>query len=161
VQWLVDAYTVALASSVLTAGSLADRFGRRRSFAIGPLVGGVLTSWLDWRAVFLINVPIGLAALALVPRIHDGREKNRRTVDWTGQALLIAGLVLLVTGLCAATTAAGAARSCYDLSDCSNKALNGGWGWRRRAHAVPEHKATGRNARPRRGQRWCVARSKR
>jgi MFS family permease len=99
VQWLVDAYTVALASSVLTAGSLADRFGRRRSFAVGPLVGGVLTSWLDWRAVFLINVPIGLAALALVPRIHDGREKNRRPVDWTGQALLIAGLFLLVTGL--------------------------------------------------------------
>src|SRR5687768_8370304 len=34
-QWVVDAYTLALASVVLTAGSLADRFGRRRLFAIG------------------------------------------------------------------------------------------------------------------------------
>ncbi|MEA2284482.1 MAG: hypothetical protein QOJ21_525 [Solirubrobacteraceae bacterium] len=34
-QWVVDAYTLALASTVLTAGSLADRFGRRRLFAIG------------------------------------------------------------------------------------------------------------------------------
>jgi MFS family permease len=38
VQWLVDAYTVALASTVLTAGSVADRFGRRRSFANGVAV---------------------------------------------------------------------------------------------------------------------------
>ena len=34
-QWVVDAYTLALASVVLTAGSLADRFGRRRLFTIG------------------------------------------------------------------------------------------------------------------------------
>jgi EmrB/QacA subfamily drug resistance transporter len=169
VQWLVDAYTVALAGTVLTAGSLADRLGRRRgltiglavftmmsfacgvapsigtldafraaqgvgaaimfatsfalirdaypnpadrgvafaaygatigaSFAVGPLVGGVLTSSFDWRAIFLINVPIGLAALAVVRRIHDGREEQRRPVDWTGQTLLVAGLVLLITGL--------------------------------------------------------------
>src|SRR2546423_11162401 len=35
VQWVVDAYTLALASVVLTAGSLADRLGRRRPFVIG------------------------------------------------------------------------------------------------------------------------------
>jgi MFS family permease len=34
-QWVVDAYTLALASVVLTAGSLADRLGRRRLFTIG------------------------------------------------------------------------------------------------------------------------------
>ena len=34
-QWVVDAYTLALAATVLTAGSLADRFGRRRLFAVG------------------------------------------------------------------------------------------------------------------------------
>src|SRR6059058_6545958 len=38
VQWVVDAYTLALASVVLTAGSLADRFGRRRLFTIGLIV---------------------------------------------------------------------------------------------------------------------------
>src|SRR3954469_17970338 len=37
-QWVVDAYTLALASVVLTAGSLADRFGRRRLFTIGLIV---------------------------------------------------------------------------------------------------------------------------
>jgi MFS family permease len=37
-QWVVDAYTLALASVVLTAGALADRFGRRRLFAIGLVV---------------------------------------------------------------------------------------------------------------------------
>src|SRR3954454_19460603 len=34
-QWIVDAYTLALASVVLTAGSLADRFGRKRLFTYG------------------------------------------------------------------------------------------------------------------------------
>ena len=37
-QWVVDAYTLALASVVLTAGSLADRFGRRRLFTVGLAV---------------------------------------------------------------------------------------------------------------------------
>ena len=37
-QWVVDAYTLALASTVLTAGSLADRFGRRRLFSAGLVV---------------------------------------------------------------------------------------------------------------------------
>src|SRR6476660_3291873 len=35
IQWVVDAYTVALASVVLTAGSVSDRLGRRRVFAVG------------------------------------------------------------------------------------------------------------------------------
>src|SRR3712207_903445 len=37
-QWVVDAYTLALATTVLTAGSLADRLGRRRLFAVGLVV---------------------------------------------------------------------------------------------------------------------------
>jgi MFS family permease len=69
------------------------------SFAVGPLVGGILTSWVDWRAIFFHNVPIGLAALAVVRRIHDGREQQSRPIDWPGQALLVGGLVALVTAL--------------------------------------------------------------
>ena len=34
------------------------------SFAIGPLVGGALTSGISWRAVFYVNIPLGIAALA-------------------------------------------------------------------------------------------------
>ena len=169
IQWIVDAYTVALAATVLTAGSIADRIGRRRSFgiglalftlmsiacgaaptigaldafravqgvgaaimfatslalirdaypdpatrggafaaygatigasfAVGPLIGGVLTDTLDWRAIFLLNVPIGAVALAVIRRIHDGREQQGRPIDWVGQTLLVAGLLSLVTAL--------------------------------------------------------------
>jgi EmrB/QacA subfamily drug resistance transporter len=170
VQWVVDAYTVALASVVLTAGALADRLGRRRvfavglgiftvaslasalaqsiavlnaaravqgvggaimfavslallahafpsareragalavygatigaSFAVGPLVGGALTSGLNWRWIFLINIPIGLLALAATFRgVEESRDPNHRSIDWLGQTVLGGGLFLLVLGL--------------------------------------------------------------
>ena len=44
-QWVIDAYTLALAALVLTAGSLADRLGRRRVFAIGL---GIFSLSLRW-----------------------------------------------------------------------------------------------------------------
>src|SRR5438876_1090369 len=40
-QWVIDAYALALATVVLTAGSLADRFGRKRSFLIGLVIFSV------------------------------------------------------------------------------------------------------------------------
>jgi EmrB/QacA subfamily drug resistance transporter len=169
-QWVVDAYTLALATVVLTAGSLADRFGRRRlfgiglvvftamsavcaaagsiemldgaravqglgaaamfatslalladafpdararsgalaaygatigaSFAIGPAVGGALTSGLGWRWVFLVNIPIGLFCLyATVARVRESRESHARPVDRLGLVTLTGGLFLLVLGL--------------------------------------------------------------
>src|SRR3954447_14188531 len=169
-QWVVDAYPLALASVVLPAGSLADRFGRRRlftaglvlftvssaacaaatdivfldvaravqaigaavmfavslailahafpgqreragalaaygatiggTFAIRPLVGGALTSGLDWQWIFLINVPLGLACIG-IPRtqVSESRDPRAPRVDWLGQAPLAAGLFLLVLGL--------------------------------------------------------------
>ncbi|HEX8121775.1 MAG TPA: MFS transporter [Solirubrobacteraceae bacterium] len=169
-QWVVDAYTLALASVVLTAGALADRLGRKRmfigglalftlasgaaalaqdivflnsaravqglgaavmfavslallaqafpgdkeragalaaygatiggSFAVGPLVGGALTSGLDWQWIFLINIPIGLAAIAITHRfVVESRDPKGRRIDWTGQALLTGGLFLFVLAL--------------------------------------------------------------
>jgi EmrB/QacA subfamily drug resistance transporter len=169
-QWVVDAYTLALASVVLTAGSLADRFGRRRlftaglvvftaasaacaaatdivfldvaravqgigaavmfavslailahafpgqrertgalaaygatiggTFAIGPLVGGALTSGLDWQWIFLINVPLGLACIWItLTQVSESKDPRAPRVDWLGQATLAAGLFLLVLGL--------------------------------------------------------------
>ncbi|HEV7752494.1 MAG TPA: MFS transporter, partial [Baekduia sp.] len=169
-QWVVDAYTLALAATVLTAGALADRFGRRRlfsigltlftvaslfcaaagdiaflntaravqgvggaimfavslallanafpdakertgalaaygatigaSFAVGPLVGGALTSGLGWRWIFLINLPLGLLCLAITrTRVKESKDAFARRVDVGGLLTLTAGLFLLILAL--------------------------------------------------------------
>jgi EmrB/QacA subfamily drug resistance transporter len=70
------------------------------AFALGPFVGGGLTELLGWRAIFLVNVPIGVVALLItVSRVHEGRDEHARPVDWPGQVALICGLFLLVFGL--------------------------------------------------------------
>lgn len=169
-QWVVDGYSLALAAAVLTAGSLADRFGHRRvfilamalftatsllcglstspalldlargaqgmgaaglfasslalladvypnpqargrafaaygatigaSFAIGPLVGGAMTSGFGWRYVFFLNIPLGVAAIAATSRVMPAAIPDRtRRADWPGQATAAAALFLLVYGL--------------------------------------------------------------
>jgi EmrB/QacA subfamily drug resistance transporter len=62
---------------------------------IAPLLGGALVDTFGWRAIFLINVPIGVAAFAICLRAlpADGPEGHGR-IDWTGAALLIASLAL-------------------------------------------------------------------
>jgi EmrB/QacA subfamily drug resistance transporter len=169
-QWVIDAYALSLAALVLSAGSLADRLGRRRVFAagllifsvasglaalspdptflnisraiqgvggaamfavslaliaqefppgrergtamgaygatigvavaIGPLVGGVLTDALGWQSVFYLNVPIGLAAIAVTfAKLRESRDPNATQVDWPGVATFSAALFALVLAL--------------------------------------------------------------
>src|SRR5947207_1288165 len=169
-QWVVDAYALALAALVLTAGSLADRLGRRRVFAagltifstasllcalapdptflnlsralqgvggavmfavslaliaqefpagrergsamgiygatigvavaVGPLVGGALTDALGWESIFYLNVPIGVAAIAITYlRLRESRDPNATRVDWPGVASFSAALFMLVLAL--------------------------------------------------------------
>jgi EmrB/QacA subfamily drug resistance transporter len=176
VQWVVDAYTLALAATVLTAGSLSDRFGRRRAlyaglgvftlasavcatsrsivaldaarafqgigaaamfatslailadafdepaarsrafaaygatiggcFALGPVVGGALTTGLGWRSVFYLNIPLGILCVALIlAGVRESRDPRPRRVDVPGQATLCAGLFLLVLALLRGNTA--------------------------------------------------------
>jgi EmrB/QacA subfamily drug resistance transporter len=169
-QWVIDAYALSLAALVLTAGSLADRLGRRRLFAIGlgifslaslvaalspdptflnlaravqgiggaimfavslalvaqefpagrergmamgiygatigiavaigPLVGGLLTDGFGWESVFLLNVPIGIAALGITYwKVRESRDPNATRVDWGGLTTFSTALFLLVLAL--------------------------------------------------------------
>jgi len=169
-QWVIDAYALSLAALVLTAGSLADRLGRRRVFvfglavfslasllcalapdptflnlaralqgiggavmfavslalvaqefpsgrergmamgiygatigisvAIGPLVGGALTDGISWESVFLINVPVGLAAIGVTYwKLRESRDPNASRIDWGGLVTFSSGLLLLVLAL--------------------------------------------------------------
>jgi EmrB/QacA subfamily drug resistance transporter len=169
-QWVLDAYALTLAALVLTAGSLADRLGRRRVFAtglaiftvasllcalapdptflnlsrglqgvgaavmfavslaliaqefrggrergmamgvygatigvavaVGPLVGGALTDWLGWESIFYLNVPIGIAAIAITYlRLRESRDPDASRVDWLGVATFSGALFLVVLAL--------------------------------------------------------------
>ena len=70
----------------------------------GQLIGGVLVQadlgGLGWRSCFLINVPIGIAALAVAPHlVGESRSDRSSGVDLTGTALLTAGLTAIVLPL--------------------------------------------------------------
>jgi MFS family permease len=70
------------------------------SFALGPFIGGSLTELFGWRAIFLINVPIGVVSLWIAYRaVAESRDPTPRRVDWPGQLTLIGGLFLLVLAL--------------------------------------------------------------
>jgi EmrB/QacA subfamily drug resistance transporter len=168
-QWVIDAYALSLAALLLTAGSLADIYGRRRVFvigtglftlgsllcgmapsieflaiaraaqgiggaamfatslailgttytgrdrgvafgafgattgvavAIGPVLGGILTSGLSWRWIFFVNLPICLVALAIaLTRVPESRNPNAGRPDWIGFLTFSSALGLLVYGL--------------------------------------------------------------
>jgi len=167
-KWVIDGYTLALATVVLSAGAWADRVGRRyvfivgaviftaasavcaaagmmamlnaarvvqglgaallfatslallshafpgraertkslaaygatigASFAIGPLLGGALTELLDWRAIFLINIPVGVLMLVGTRWVDESRSTVPRRGDWWGQLTATVGLGALTYG---------------------------------------------------------------
>jgi EmrB/QacA subfamily drug resistance transporter len=69
--------------------------------AAGVLLGGLLTSYLSWSWIFFINVPVGIAAIALAPvLLQDSRaDLAYRHFDFTGAATVTSGLMLLVYAL--------------------------------------------------------------
>jgi EmrB/QacA subfamily drug resistance transporter len=66
------------------------------SMALGPVVGGALVDAVSWRAVFFVNVPIGLAAILLTALyVPESRAHRPRRIDPVGQVLMIVGLAAL------------------------------------------------------------------
>ncbi|GAA2677807.1 MDR family MFS transporter [Actinoplanes palleronii] len=71
---------------------------------LGPILGGFFAGrdqilWVDgWRWVFYLNVPIGIAAMAVVARVlHLPHQRVSHRIDWPGAVALIVGLVPLLT----------------------------------------------------------------
>jgi EmrB/QacA subfamily drug resistance transporter len=168
-QWVIDAYALSLAALLLTAGSLADLFGRRRVFviglllftagslacglaqditflclarafqgiggaamfatalallssaftgrergvafgafgattgvavAIGPVLGGILTSGISWRWIFFVNIPICIAALAItLLKVRESQDPRAGRPDWFGFVVFSVALGALVYAL--------------------------------------------------------------
>jgi EmrB/QacA subfamily drug resistance transporter len=68
--------------------------------AIGPLVGGVITEHLGWEWIFFVNIPIGVAAVALTElRLVNVAAQDPQRIDLPGLATFSGGLFLLIFGL--------------------------------------------------------------
>jgi EmrB/QacA subfamily drug resistance transporter len=68
--------------------------------AVGPVVGGVITSGIGWEWIFFVNVPIGIGAVALtLTQVSESRDPDARGVDWLGLLTFSGSLFLLVFAL--------------------------------------------------------------
>src|SRR5262245_7757586 len=102
---------MAPASSAIVIGAFAPKERGRAMgiysgvsmifLALGPLIGGTLTDVVSWRAVFNVNLPVGLVMLALA-RVTLPRQTgvwSLKGMDWSGTALLVGSLGALVLAL--------------------------------------------------------------
>jgi EmrB/QacA subfamily drug resistance transporter len=68
--------------------------------AVGPLAGGVLTTELSWRWIFLVNIPIGIVAVAVtLTKLAESKDPESGSIDPLGLALLTGGIFSLVFAL--------------------------------------------------------------
>jgi EmrB/QacA subfamily drug resistance transporter len=68
--------------------------------AVGPVLGGVITSAIGWEWIFFINVPIGIAAVFItVKHVDDSRDPDATGVDWVGLVSFSGSLFMLVYAL--------------------------------------------------------------
>ncbi|MQA08705.1 MAG: MFS transporter [Pseudonocardiaceae bacterium] len=102
---LVSSSALALLTSLFAEGTARNRaLGAWGAVgggagACGLILGGTLTDLLGWPSIFLINVPIGLAAAWVAPRLLPAGDRGNVGLDLPGAVTLTAGLGLLILGL--------------------------------------------------------------
>ena len=68
--------------------------------AVGPLVGGAITSGIGWRWIFFVNVPIGVVAVLItIAKIAESKDPRERRIDWVGFVTFSSSLFTLVFAL--------------------------------------------------------------
>jgi EmrB/QacA subfamily drug resistance transporter len=100
----------------------------------GVLLGGVLTDALSWQWIFFVNVPVGLAALAITPLlISESRDPNARSFDVPGAVLVTSGLVVLVYAITQANDFGWGSAKTIGLFAASAALIAGFLGWEARS----------------------------
>src|SRR5829696_4781110 len=70
------------------------------SVAVGPLVGGVLTDGIGWEAIFFVNIPVGIFAIALaLSQVEESHAPSGGRIDWPGLVTFSGALFALIYGL--------------------------------------------------------------
>lgn len=117
---LVIPQTIGLIRSMFNGDELARAMGSigpvmGLAAVCGPVLAGVVTHadlfGSSWRAVFLINVPLGVAVLAAAPLLREDRSDRRPRLDLIGTALAVLGTGLVVQPLIDGDPASGSART--------------------------------------------------
>ena len=69
------------------------------SIAAGPIVGGLLLSWLGWRSIFFVNLPLCMIGMLMTLRVAETPRKPQQHLDLGGQLLAIAALTCLTAAV--------------------------------------------------------------
>jgi EmrB/QacA subfamily drug resistance transporter len=109
IQGLGGAFIVANSGAVVADIFPKEQRGRAYGFnsigfnagaVLGVVLGGVIVTYLSWRWIFWINVPIGIGSVALARRVlFDHSEREHREIDWLGVFTMGLGLFCILWGM--------------------------------------------------------------
>ncbi len=102
---ILFATSLALIAAAFTGKERGTAFGiygavLGGAVAVGPLVGGAITSGIGWRWIFFVNVPVGVVAVIItLTQIQESKDPNERRVDWIGFVSFSGSLFMLILAL--------------------------------------------------------------